>query len=150
MKRQAFVILAPLSLFVMVTATSAYAQSNTRYRANIPFEFSVRDKILPAGQYVVSQIVRDTLRICSVDGSAAQVVLTIPTQSSETRDESTLVFNRYRDQYFLATIWPSGKHTGRAIHHSRAERELIRELTALEKRAPEPQLVSIALVAGKR
>jgi hypothetical protein len=54
MKTHALLILTTLSLFVMLTATSVYAQSETRSRVNIPLEFSAPGKVLQAGAYAVA------------------------------------------------------------------------------------------------
>jgi hypothetical protein len=54
MKTHALLILTTLSLFVMLTATSVCAQSETRSRVNIPLEFSAPGKVLPAGTYAVA------------------------------------------------------------------------------------------------
>lgn len=144
MKRQAFVILTTLSFFVMLTATSVYAQSDMRLKVNIPFEFSVREKILPAGEYIVSQIARDTLLIRSVDCSASDMFLTTPTQAGTTPNQSALVFNRYGDQYFLSKVWTAENYIGCELSKPHAEEELVRARSALAKSATERSNVSIA------
>jgi hypothetical protein len=138
-----FTVLTTLSLFVTLAAVSAYAQSDMRLNVNIPFEFSVRNKVLPAGEYTVSQITRDTLLIRSVDGNAHEIFLTLPSLARTTPNQSALVFNRYGDEYFLSKIWTSGKDTGHQLSESRAELELIRTTTALVKGPAERQIVSI-------
>ncbi len=144
MKRQAFMILTTLSLLVILAATSVYAQiSNVLGVAKIPFEFSVGNKVLPAGEYTVSQMTQDTLVIRNVDFSASDIVLTIPTRARTTPNESALVFNRYGDQYFLSKVWTTGNDTGRELSKPPAEEELIRARSALAKSASERQIVSI-------
>lgn len=143
MKRQAIMILTILSLFVMLTATSVYAQSDMRLKVNIPFEFSVRNRVLPAGEYIVRYRIRHLLEIRTVDGRGVQF-FTFFTQARTTPIQSALVFHRYGDQYFLSKIWTEGEDTGREIFESRAERELIRARSALVKSALAPQIVSIS------
>src|ERR1700746_2288525 len=57
MKRQAFSLISLLSLLLM--AGSAIAQT-IHVRANVPFNFSVGTKTLPAGAYDVKTISSDT------------------------------------------------------------------------------------------
>src|SRR5882724_8339426 len=115
MKKQAFMILMTLSLFITLSVVSVYAQSDMRLNVNIPFEFSVRNKVLPAGEYTVSQRVQNAqynLLIRRVDRTASDVFLTIPTRGGTTPNESKLVFNRYGDQYILSEVWMRGNDTG--------------------------------------
>ena len=124
MKRQALMILTTLSFLVMLTATSVQAQSDLRLKVNIPFEFSVGHKVLPAGEYTVGCLIQGILVIRSEDRRAVQTFSISNTQASHTRNETSLVFNQYGDQYFLATIWTAGTDTGQELRESRAEREL--------------------------
>ena len=146
MKRQAFMILTTLSLLVMLAATSVYAQiSGVLVVAKIPFEFSVGNNVLPAGEYTVSKMTRDSLVIRSVDFGTSDIFLTISTQAGTTPNQSALVFNRYGDQYFLSKVWTTGNDTGRELWKPRAEEELIRVRNVLAKGdASERQIVSIS------
>src|SRR5262249_34683820 len=127
----------------MPAAVSVYAQSDMSLKVNIPFEFSVKNEVLPAGEYTVGYLSQGTLVIRSADGSVARVFSTMATLSSKTRNESSLVFHRYGDQYFLSTIWTAGNDTGRELFKSRAERELIRARSELAKSASARRTVSI-------
>ena len=143
MKRQAFVILTSLSLLAMMTATSVYSQSGTRLKVNIPFEFSVREKIFPPGEYTLRYRAEGFLLIQSVDNRAYQVIRTFPTQAGTRRDQSSLVFNRYGEQYFLSTIWTAQRSIGLTVRKPDAEQALIRARRSLAERASERQTVSI-------
>ena len=142
MKRQAFVIVTFLSLLVMMTVSSIYAQCNMRIKVNIPFEFSVRERILPAGEYTVSCRSQGLLLIQSGDRRVSQVFMTLSTQAGTTPDESSLVFNRYGDQYFLSKIWTAGDCTGHELRKPHGELEFIRARRSLATSAPDRQTVS--------
>jgi hypothetical protein len=73
MKKQLLMGLTTLSLFVTLAAVSASAQSDMSLKVNIPFEFSVGNEVLPAGEYTVRNMVQATLVIRSVDRSASQI-----------------------------------------------------------------------------
>ncbi len=51
-------------------------------------------------------------------------------ESHEPADKTKLVFNRYRDQYFLAEIWVEGATLGRRLQKSSRDKELSKELAA--------------------
>src|SRR5437867_6267784 len=94
-----------LSAMALVTAVgSAQGQSLVyKLRANIPFDFVVADKKLPAGEYSIGRVTQDAgdsfLLISSVDGRASAIRSTIPVETQAPKDDGTLVFHRYGDQY---------------------------------------------------
>jgi hypothetical protein len=143
MKKQAFIAFTMMSLFVAAAIVTAYAQSDARIVANIPFEFAVGDKVMPAGEYTVRHLSYNCLLIRSGDSSTALVFSTNRTRAATTPNESVLVFNRYADQYFLSKVWTSGNDIGRELGQSRAERELIRGRAASANTGSERQLVPI-------
>lgn len=125
--------LALLAVMIVIAASvSANAQSlNYRLTANIPFDFSVGGQKLPAGKYWISRAQQsngDTVvQIRSTDLHSNTTRFTIPVLASNPVKESSLVFHRYGDEYFLAEIWPVGSETGRELLKTRAERELARK-----------------------
>ena len=129
-------VVAKMSLLAVMTiiaaSVSANAQSlNYRLTANIPFDFSVAGQKLPAGKYWINRAQQgngDTvIQIRSTDGHSSITRLTIPVFGSKPSKTSSLVFNRYGDEYFLSEIWPVGAVTGRELTKSRTERELARK-----------------------
>lgn len=143
MKKQVLKIFSMLSLFVTLATASVYAQSDMKLKVNIPFEFSVRNQVLPAGEYTVRRVSQSVLVIRSADSRATQIFSTMGTQSRKTPNESSLVFHRYGDEYFLSAIWTTGNDTGHELSKSPAERELIRAKDKLVKSATERQIVSL-------
>lgn len=147
MKKQALGILTAASLFVMLTAASVCAQTGTRVDINVPFEFVIGTKTLPAGAYVLTYMQANTIQIQGRHG----VSMLFPTTVVEAKKtENELVFKRYGNQVFLSAIWLKGDNDGRAVKVSRAERELIRASRGTDKRSPEPEIVSIKLEGKKR
>ena len=144
MKRQLLTVLATLSLLITLAAAPVRAQSDLRLRVSIPFEFTVGDKTLPAGEYVVKYVFNNSLMIQSADGSQCQAFLANATRANKAPSESSLVFNRYGDQYFLSTIWTTGNEAGLELRKPDAERELIRARIARAAGATERQKASIA------
>jgi hypothetical protein len=117
--------LAKIALVGLFGVVYAYAQTGATLVADIPFPFHVADKLLPAGQYVVTQ--EGGNGVILVKGSnidAPFFVLTNACQKLTAPDVGTLDFHRYGTSYFLARIWTPGYHQGRELHRSRMEREV--------------------------
>ena len=146
MKKQAYTMIAMIVL-VGSMAVAAKAQTSARpLIANIPFEFSVGNKILPAGEYTVRQLTQSgpvVLQIRMKDGSASAVVHMI-TAIGKAEDNARLVFNRYGNKYFFAGAWVDGEKSGLEALKSRGERAVEREIAGI-KMATE----SIALTARR-
>jgi hypothetical protein len=57
MRRQVFITALACGLIALVAGATAYAQlPGTALRATIPFDFNVRGKVLPAGDYEIKRI----------------------------------------------------------------------------------------------
>ena len=128
MKRQAFNLISLLSL--LLVAGSAIAQTS-QVRSNVPFNFTVGDKTLPAGTYDIGAMNSsggNMLLLQARDGDSSMVVGSVAAQTLKPADKTKLVFNRYRDQYFLAEIWVEGATRGRQLPKTSREKELAKEL----------------------
>lgn len=139
-------------MMIVAVGASAKAQSlEYRLTANIPFEFSVANKKLPAGKYWISRAQQsqgDTvLQIRSAKGNGEGAVrLTFPVNSLHPMSSASLIFNRYGNEYFLSEVWPKGGSIGRGLPKSRTERELERKAQDNQiaaTRGPELETVTI-------
>lgn len=124
-------LLLTVAVALVSAVTSANAQSqSSAVRANIPFDFMVGSKALPAGQYICRRVT-DTndamLQITSVDGHESAVRLTQSAGTTAQQTTARLVFHGYGDRYFLTQVWTSGT-TGRELLKSKAERAIEREV----------------------
>jgi len=115
---------------------SAKAQTNGRIAliANIPFQFSIGNKSLPAGEYTVRSISDDSrnvvLRIQSRDGKTSAMLRT-STVEGKALDRAKLLFHRYGNQYFFAQAWVDRDSRGLEAQKSRAERAAEREFAEI-------------------
>ncbi len=148
MKKQALKAITMLVVIIVLAfasalASAANAQTRGTITVNIPFEFNVGDKVLPAGQYNVQHILRDDagLLIQKRDGIESAIVITTNIQTSERRSETELVFKKYGERYFLSQVWTSGMKDGRELFKYSAERALELELA---KKATRAETVTIA------
>lgn len=125
-----------LAVFAMIAAVVPAKAQSLQYKltANIPFDFTVMDKKLPAGKYSIGRAQNSNgdlvIQIASADSRDSVTRLTIPVLTRDPVKRGVLVFRQYGDKYFLYEIWPAGGNTGRAFPKSRAERELERKSDA--------------------
>ena len=125
MKRHLNTAMVMIILVGAFTA-SAHAQSAAQpVVANIPFDFNVGSKTLPAGKYTITianpASDRKVLQIRSRDGRSTAITQT--TGINVTASENTkLVFHRYGDQYFFAQAKMAGDTMALAVLKSKAER----------------------------
>ena len=111
-----------------------HAQTAT---ADIPFEFSVQNTTLPAGEYTMSPMStssasstsRDLMVIRNVKTRKAVLVLA-PSNESEykgSNDKSVVLFHRVGDRYFLAEVKTEAVRGH--IGPSKLEKELVSEVS---------------------
>ncbi|HLY16933.1 MAG TPA: hypothetical protein VKR61_06895 [Bryobacteraceae bacterium] len=103
--------------------------AQTRAIADIPFEFTVQNTTLPAGEYTMSATStgHDLMLIQNVKAHQAIIVLA-PGNRSEykgTNDKNVVLFHRIENRYFLAEVQTDAVrgHVG----PSKLERELASE-----------------------
>jgi hypothetical protein len=125
MKRQALKMFALLTLLVMVGATAVYGQVTARY--DIPFNFVVAGKLLPAGEYLVQRGSPNDQSLLVMHNMNRRISLatgTILIGGRDLQNKSKLVFRRYGEEYFLAQVWIENESIGRKIKVSRSERQV--------------------------
>lgn len=94
--------IALLTIVTLVAATGLVAQQPV-LKANIPFNFTVGDTSMPAGEYTISSVESRMVKIESADRQHVGWVAALRShQESETG--SQLVFDKYGEFYFLHRI----------------------------------------------
>ena len=135
-----------LGLLLSVSAICVYAQGKPLiHKVEIPFDFSIGDKTLPAGAYSVTRVNQEKimLRLRRDDGRETINIITSTVQTNEAPKTGKLVFRRYGKTYFLFQIWESDEVQGHQLQRSRAERSFERDLTKIGE---EPSTVDLAVV----
>jgi hypothetical protein len=111
------------SLIALLAATLGYGQ--TMVRANIPFEFTVQGKVLPAGQYQLAREPgKDMIRISGTAKGAAIIAPVITRLSREvhTIENAHLVFDKVGETSFLSELWVPGQD-GFLLHSTKGQHE---------------------------
>src|SRR6266481_1637449 len=129
-------MLSLVSMFTLcAAAVSANAQLSNPIRAKIPFDFNVGENKLPAGEYTFSRLSGDYSKVISVSSADARAHVfqsTFEASIHTPKNESTLVFHKYGDHYFLEQIWSGGEQEGTQLPESRDERSTRRQLGQIQ------------------
>ena len=148
MRKKVFIAALSCSLLAVMSATSAYAQMpGTTIRATIPFDFTVRAKVMPAGEYEIRRTsdAPDGLTISNLNDKHDRILfeteLVLAPQISR---RGEIVFHRYGDTYFLSEVFAGGEQAGRELIPSRQERRLRRETAS---NGAQPEMETVAVVA---
>jgi hypothetical protein len=149
MKKQIYMMATMIVLLTVAGLSTAQAQASgtTELRASIPFEFSIGNQTMPAGEYVVRSTNPSSdlkvLQLRSRDGRTSVMVRT-NNVIGDTQGAAKLVFNRYGDQYFFAQAWLPADSTGMQASRSRNEKRIARELAGIK-----PSKESVAISARR-
>jgi len=109
-----------LPILFALAILPAFAQ-NQMIAVNIPFDFSVRNQVLPAGEYTISEVTATGGWIVrSVENNKAAVFVVLPHDYTRAA-QPKLVFHRYGRDNFLTQIWTSN----RAVALPQSKREMI-------------------------
>jgi hypothetical protein len=119
---------AALSLTAILTIATANAQAG-RVSADIPFDYSVAGKTMPAGEYSVDIQSNGLIVLRSREHADSAILFGGKVESHKVQTEASLVFTKYGDKYFLSKIWAlPGTNAGIEVPPSRAEREQVAQL----------------------
>ena len=135
MKNQAIRTITLLSLFTILAAAPAYAQSADNIVMKVPFSFVAGKKILPAGEYTVKRALFSRLTLIRNAGGRREytTIMTMPVPPETTALAAKLIFHRYGDQYFLHQVWTTGNERGGQLFKSRAELELAKSASEVQR-----------------
>jgi hypothetical protein len=106
-------------------AIGAMAASNPALRANIPFDFVVNGKHMPAGDYIITRgDFPGALTITAKEGGDRVIALYQNSTKNGTGLGTAVVFYGYGDTHFLKEVWGLGEN-GATFGKSKAEKEML-------------------------
>ena len=98
MRKQATLIAAAAALLGLLSVSASAQVQNGTMKFQVPFDFQIGERTMPAGEYLVSFPGREagapTVLIKSGDGRAARILHMTPVEAKRARALGTLVFNR--------------------------------------------------------
>ena len=118
--------IALVVLTLLVTVSSAFAQTDRQTLVNIPFSFTVGEKAMPAGEYLIRRNRKDSDVVWVIQNKASGEAALLLTRSVQ--ESAKFVFRKYDDFYFLSEFWAAGTNSGREIQVTDKERALAKSL----------------------
>jgi hypothetical protein len=105
-------IIVAASLIALMSLTVLLAQPKGIH-ANIPFQFTVENKLFPAGHYAFTpEPNNEAIRIINMDKGPSGIALVITRLGSgihTTEKDSHVVFDKLGDNYKLSELWYTGE-----------------------------------------
>jgi hypothetical protein len=122
MKHKRLVTLALVLMVLSFQVMNAAAQTGRRGKANIPFDFVVNNRVLPAGSYYLTQNGPNLIGLAS----KTDVVVSIGLHKFDEASFKTpsLVFHKIGHKYFLEEVWLDW-NTGLRIPGTAREKETL-------------------------
>jgi len=112
-----------LLVLASVLATGAALAGDRAIQANVPFDFAVGDRLLPAGTYTIASLNSGVIVIQSRDHQISLMAITSP-DSNESVHGGKLVFDKYGDQYFLSEVLCPTAAINAALPKSKLEKKV--------------------------
>lgn len=127
MKKHIFNTFLLLSLFIALTMGNAFAYNNSPITVNVPFDFVVGKKTLPAGVYTIREHSATgpgaTLLIQNTKTRVAVITGTEPFQPQVGKVKPKLEFAQHQGQYFLSRVLMPEAEFGRKLRVRNSEAE---------------------------
>ena len=109
-----------IGLTALLGSASLFAE--TASKANIPFDFQITGKTVPAGQYIV-RLADDHRMLVFQEMATGHSVMTLVMQSKSGRPETpSLIFRRNGERYTLESAWFAGVHSSYATLQKKGDR----------------------------
>lgn len=113
------------AMVVLTSVASAQGQSlGHKVKVNIPFDFTVSEQKLPAGEYWIGRAMQNdvVLLVTEPNGRSKAMRLSNSVETSSPSNKGRVVFHRYGNEYFLFQVWQAGARVGRQLPESKSER----------------------------
>jgi hypothetical protein len=114
-----------LAMTVLPLLATAQLASNEKLVAQVPFEFVLGNKVVPAGEWIVQSASMDSkvIQIRNTDAAVNMLSMPLLVESKQAPAKCTLVFHRYGSNYFLSEIKIAGTRMYR-LPETKARRKL--------------------------
>ena len=136
----AMLTLAATLLMLPAMAVAQLGPSN-HIVTEVPFQFMVDNRAVPAGTYVVKQVYEGPLMLAIENTSSkVHIVFLANEEKAQTGQGTSLIFHQYGNRYFL-----NGIRLNEGIIERLSESKSEAELRARNARAPEEKVPVAAL-----
>jgi hypothetical protein len=116
--------IALLAIANLAMAGTSFAQT-AGVQANVPFDFTVGNKVLPPGTYrIQSQWKSGPTIVIKNHDKPISVMTLVDQDGARSKTGGKLIFHKYGDQYFLSEILCDSADMNVALHPSKAEKRV--------------------------
>jgi hypothetical protein len=109
------------ALVFMAVALVVNVNAQNKARPDVPFDFVVGDKALPAATYDITEVAGNAMLIRDFADGNGTVVLFQPADGKQ-QLHGKLVFHKYGERYFLYQAW-NADGQGIQVRQSKLEKE---------------------------
>lgn len=121
MKNQLHRIATLIGLSALLGSALVAASST----AEVPFDFQVQDRAMPAGTYTVTKANdHGVINMINLE-TGESIFVSAPANKYGDAGVGKLVFRKYGSRYFLGQIWFAGQQIGQGTIAGASEKELI-------------------------
>jgi hypothetical protein len=116
--------IAVLALTMLPLLATAQLSSSEKIVAQVPFEFVLGNKVVPAGEWVVQPANMDSriLQLRNTDAGVSMLTLHTLIEGKKSAD-CKLVFHKYGSSYFLVEVTIDGMRNGYLLPETKGEKE---------------------------
>jgi hypothetical protein len=124
--KYAWVLAAALAVSPLAVAQRSIGENGSGFAVQVPFEFMVGNKTVPAGEYTVqsANTWSQTLLIRKKSGGVSMFSPSALGANGKTAGNDGLLFHKYGDHYFLWAVEVKGSRTIYQVPETNAEAEL--------------------------
>jgi len=118
MRKQFIVSILSVMCLTVFVVTRINAQSFQRFEVDIPFQFVLSGRTLPAGKYVVERVdpaKQNVLMLKNTDEGTLLLTLVQRVEKENPSEASSLVFLRREGKNYLVQIWTRGDSNGNQV-----------------------------------
>ncbi|HLK33031.1 MAG TPA: hypothetical protein VKT29_08070 [Terriglobales bacterium] len=117
MKARLLIFLAVVSLLLLVTPAVSQVVE-TKWTADIPFDFMVAETHLPAGHYTIKSNPHTMrLTVINTESKEKASVFTRDVEKLTANEHTVLVFQRHGDSHILHQVWGEAEAHGHDVVH---------------------------------
>ncbi len=132
-----------LTLTMLPLLAAAQLASGEKIVAQVPFEFVLGNKTLPAGEWTVQRVSMDSTMLVLRNTDASVAMLSRPTlaEAKKAAGNYALVFHKYGNSYFLSGVEIADSQISYRLPETKAEAEML----AQNNVAPAEEIVLASL-----
>src|SRR5262245_30812634 len=105
-------------LLLGLVVTSVNAQSTNRFEVEVPFQFVLSGRILPAGNYAVERLDSgkpNILKLKNLDNGIMRLIFCQRVEKEMPTKTSFLLFRQREGRFFLSEVWDKDSLNGNQV-----------------------------------